>query len=131
MSQTAIKAGKPKVLGVDPRARGLLKIEIPLDPKPDPQWTGIFNRGPNGVGYPISMHRPEVVGGTVVISPPDDEVAKYVEKVEEIVAATNRDYAQHVEPRLKAQRDAVEREKVDRQRRVEEAQKRLDAREES
>lgn len=131
MSQTAIKAGHPKVGGVDPRAGGLLKIEIPLEPTPDPHWTGIFNRGPSGVGYPVSMHPPELVGGAVFISPPDDEVERYVEKVEEMVAATNQSYAEHVEPRLKAQREAAARDTAERRRRVEDAQGRLDEREAS
>ena len=54
-------------------------VKIPLEPQPDRYWMEIFNRGPSGVSYSVSMHPPRVVGGSVVITPPDDKVEDYVE----------------------------------------------------
>ncbi len=126
MSQTDIKPGKPKVLGVDANYKGLLNVEIPLDPHPDANWAAIFSRGPSGVSYSLSMHPPQLVGGKIVIRPPDGDVEKYVEVVKARIDGTNREYAEQVEPVLKARQEAADREKAERQRRIEQAQKRLD-----
>lgn len=125
-SQTDIKPGKPRVLGVNSQYSGLLDVEIPLSPTPDRYWTEIFNRGPSNVPFSVSMHPPQLVGGTVRITPPDSEVEKYVEYISTRVEGTNRNYAERIEPRLRAQKEVEEREKADRARRNEEAQSRLD-----
>jgi hypothetical protein len=124
--QTEIQAGKPKVLGNDSQFSGLLNVEIPIEPHPDRYWTDIFNNGPPGVSFSLSMHPPKVVGGTVRITPPDKELDRYVQHVNERIDGTNRYYAQNVEPKLRAHAEAEEREKKDRQRRIEEAQSHLD-----
>lgn len=123
--QTDIKPGKPRVLGVNAQYSGLLDVEIPLTPRPDRYWSETFERGPSDVPFSISMHPPRLVGGTVKITPPDSEVEKYVEYIAARVEGTNRNYAERIEPRLRAQQEAEERERADRERRVEEAQKRL------
>lgn len=111
MSQTNIKPGKPRVLGVDQQYPGLLNVEIPLEPKPDTHWSEIFMRGPSDVPFSVSMHPPRLVGSKVIIRPPDDEVQRYVEYIAARVAGTNKNYAEQVEPKLRAQREAAEREK--------------------
>lgn len=123
--QTEIQPGTPKVLGIDSQYSGLLNVEIPLEPHPDRYWAEIFNNGPSGVSFSISMHPPRVVGGVVEIRPPDNEVDRYVAHVKERIEGTNRNYAERVEPKLRAAQEAEEREEADRKRRIEEAQKRV------
>jgi hypothetical protein len=125
-AQTDIKPGKPRVRGVNSQFSGLLDVEIPLTPQPDRYWTEIFNRGPSDVPFSLSMHPPHLYGSTVKITPPDSEVEKYVEYISARVEGTNRNYADRIEPRLRAQKEAEEREAEDRKRRIEEAQKRVD-----
>lgn len=126
MSQTAIKPGKPKVLGVNGQHSGLLNVEVPLDPRPDRYWTEIFNRGPANVEYSLSMHPLTVSGDKVRLQPPDDEVERYVEQAKRQIEGANREYAERIEPQLRAQKEAAEHAEAERRRRIEDAQRLLD-----
>lgn len=77
MPWQAITRGKPKVLGVNQQYPGLLDISIPLSPRPDREWQALFEHPP-GVGISISMHPPRIDGGTVRITPSENEVKAYV-----------------------------------------------------
>jgi hypothetical protein len=125
MSQTEIRPGTPKVLGIDRTYPGLLNVEIPLDPTPDRYWTEIFNRGPAGVGFPAAGHEPHIVGGRVRLQPPDAELEKFIHAVLARIKGTNHNYAERVAPRLKAEREAAERNSAEKRRRIEEAQTKL------
>jgi hypothetical protein len=122
---TPIRRGEPRVLGVHPQYSGLLRIEIRLDPSPPVGWAQGFS-SPRGVGIPISMHPPEIRGGSIYITPPDDEVEKYVAHIDERIAAANRVYQDEVMPdlRRRAERDAAA--KAEEQRRITDAQQRID-----
>jgi len=123
--QTSIKAGKARVLGIDPEASGLLNVEVPLEPKPDQYWTEIFIAGPPGPMWSISMHPPRLSGAAVFLRPPDQE-EKYLDELNKRIESTNRYYAQEIEPKLKAEQERKETDETERQRRIEEAQRRLD-----
>jgi hypothetical protein len=126
MSQTEIKPGPAKVLGVVEDYPGRLCVEIPLSPRPDHVWTAIFNRGP-AVGFPAALHEPHIVGGRAVrVQPPDDELEKFIDAVFARIESTNRYYAEHVEPPMRAKQKAAERELAERRRRIQEAQRKLD-----
>jgi hypothetical protein len=124
--ETSICMGKPEVLGVDPEASGLLDVSVPLEPRPDQYWVEIFNAGPPGVSFSVSMHPPRLSGSTVRLRPPDREVEKYLLSLQERIEGTNAEYARSVEPELRRQQEAQEADAAERQRRVEEAQRRLD-----
>jgi hypothetical protein len=86
------------VLGVDHLASGMLEVRIDLDPVPDDDWNGLFDRPT--VSMPLSMHPPQLrEPGTVYIRPPDEELKKYVEHVDERIASANRRYETEVIPR--------------------------------
>jgi len=124
--QTGIRMGKATVLGIDREARGLLNVTVPLEPRPDRYWTEIFNSGPPGVSFSVSMHPPRLDGSTVFLRPSDEEVEQYLGSLQERVEGTNAEYARRVEPELRRQQEAEEADTAEEKRRVEEAQRRLD-----
>lgn len=121
-----IRLGKAQVLGVNEEYSGLLDVDVPLEPTPDVHWSAIFERGPSGVGYSLSMHSLRLAGSSVRLRLPDDEVDRYIEALRERVEGTNDQYERDVLPRLRNEADAAERAEADRRRRIEEAQRRLD-----
>ena len=124
-----IRLGEARVLGVDREASGLLNVEVPLEPRPDRFWLQIFESGPPGPMWPVSMHPPRLSGATVQIRPPDAELEMYLDRLRERVEATNAYYAREVAPELERQQKAAEDQASEDQRRIEEAQRRLDERE--
>ena len=115
-----VERGKPRVIGSDPQAPGLLVVEVDLTPRPDEPWTEIFGGGafgaPPGVSISLSTHPPELRGSTVRLTPPDDEVERYMEDLDRRIEATNEHYAQTVVPELERQR-REERERAETERR--------------
>jgi hypothetical protein len=77
--QTNVQLGNPEVLGIDADFSGLLRVRIPLSPRPDQHWAEVFEQGPPDVSYSIDMHPIRLSGGYVDIRPPDDQVEKYVQ----------------------------------------------------
>ena len=118
--------GKATVLGVNPGARGLLRVQVPWDPAPDVAWRTIFVKGPAGSMWPVSMHAPEVYGDHVILSPADDEVKRYVAALKERVDATNAQYAREVLPRRDTESVRGETDEAEAQRRIDAAQEILD-----
>jgi hypothetical protein len=124
--QTRISLAKAEVQGIDPDAKGLLRVAVALTPRPDVAWSALFQRGPVSVSWPVSMHPPRLEGGRVRMRPPDAEVDAYMAKLRELVQSTNEQYAREVLPRLRAEAEARERDEAEGKRRIEEAQRRLD-----
>jgi hypothetical protein len=120
-----VELGEPRVIGVNSQHSGLLDLEIPLLPKPDDDWSQIFNGMPPGVSFAPSMYPLQVRGGTVYMTPPDDEIEIYVEQAKALVHGTNTYYNANVAPKLKQIQDEREAEAADRKRRVEEATEKL------
>ena len=120
-----IALGEPKVLGVNDEFSGLLDVDVPLEPTPDVHWVALFDRGPGGHSFSMAMHPPRLHGSLVRIRPPDNELERYVDLLRDRVERTNVQYEREILPRLRGESEAAEREKADRQRRVEEAQRRL------
>jgi hypothetical protein len=125
--QTQISVGKAQVQGIDPDAKELLRVVVPLTPRPDRAWSALFERRPASVSWSASMHPPHLEGGQVRMRPPDAEVEAYMAKLRELVQATNDQYAREVVPRLEAEAEVEEQAEAERKRRIEDAQRRLDA----
>jgi hypothetical protein len=123
-----IQLGKPKVLGIDSEASGLINVEIELEPQPDGNWLNVFRDGPPGPMWPMSMHPPRLQGSKVILRPPDNEVEMYLNALGERVEATNAYYEREIAPRLRQQEERRKADEAERQRRIEEAQKLLDER---
>jgi hypothetical protein len=126
-----VERGKPDVLGPDPTATGLLRIDVPLTPHPDRAWTEIFGGSsffdaPPGVSLSVSMHPPRLVGGKVQLRAPDVEVEKYLQRLDERIAAANAEYDRRVAPELERQKQEVEAETERTRNRIEDAQRRLE-----
>ena len=121
-----ITLGPGKAVGVDPQHSGLVIMRWPLEPAPDKPWEALFTRGPEGAGWPISLHQPNLFAGALEARCPEDDVTRYVKVLRERVEATNAEYARRIAPELRRQREAQEAEKAESERMVEEAQRRLD-----
>lgn len=122
-----VKRGEAKALGVDPEASGLLRVRVRLEPAPNREWTTLFINGPSGPMWPISMHPPTLSGGHVEMRPPDTELDAYIRELDDRIRATNEQYEREIAPRLKAAQDAKEAAKDAETKRIEDAQRRLDA----
>jgi hypothetical protein len=122
MEWKPIGRGRPQVLGVHPQYRGLLEIEIELDSMPSAEWVQAFNH-PAGVSMSMSMHPPRLSGSTIYIRPPDQELASYIEHIDERIAAANATYEARVLPQERAAALREKQVKEEETRRVEEARK--------
>jgi len=114
-----------QVRGRDPEYPGLLNIDLTLSATPPEQWAGQF-LNPSDFGIPISVHKPRISGSVISIRPPDEEVEKYAEHIDQRVAYTNEWFEQQVLPHINA---AEEREKAEQEaeaERLREAQRKLD-----
>lgn len=77
-----------EVVGVHPKHARLLLVEIVLEPPPSAKWADLFNNFRSA--YPGQEHfAPKVRGDTIVVTPPDDEMAEYVLSVERQIRAVN------------------------------------------
>jgi hypothetical protein len=128
MSDQMIKLGQAQVLGIDSEASGLLNVVVPLEPIPDRAWAEVFQSGPPGPMWPISMHPPHLSRDEIRIRPPDQELEQYLAALNQRVEATNSYYAQQIAPQLKAEQERKEADEAERQRRIDEAQRQLDKR---
>jgi hypothetical protein len=120
---TPIERAEVKVRGIDPEFSGLLRVEVALTPSPPAPWRTYFER-PSGVSMSLSMHPPRLIGSMVEIRPPDNELEKYLENVDERIRHANERYGAEALPAIQAQaeRDAAFR--AESQRRVDDAQRR-------
>lgn len=124
---TPIERTGVEVLGVDPDASALLKARITLSSSPPPQWKEYFD-APIGVQVDMSMHPPRLAGSTldpsIFIRFEDDHLERYVQHVDERIAAANARYEETVLPRLRAEAEDQRRRLEDEQRRLEDARRR-------
>src|SRR5688500_17357850 len=98
-----VQRGKPNVRGPMPGSAGLLMVEVPLEPRTDEAWASIFGGrtffdAPPGVTIASGMHPPQLRGDSVLLTPPDTEIEKYVAHLDERIAATNAEYEKRVRP---------------------------------
>ncbi len=121
-----IQGGKPEVVGVDTRYAGLLRIRVPLTPRANADWVTIFNRMPTGVNFTFDMHEPKASSALIEGLTPDDKLETYVGHIRERIAGANRDYNHNLAPKLRAQRDAADREKSEIEARLAEARRRAE-----
>jgi hypothetical protein len=119
-----ITRGTPDVIGIDPDYPGLLQVHVYLEPTPDQHWAAIF-QSPSGYGHPLSMHRPVLTHDRVEMRPPDNEVTKYVEKLDERIRLTNEQWERDVLPQLEAARIAKRTAEETARKRVEDAKRAL------
>lgn len=109
MEWKRIARGEPVVEGVHRDFAGLLQVEIPLDQEPPGDWVACF-LNPPGIPVSFSMHAPEVHGNTVTVTPPDAELEKYLQNVDDRIAAANRSYEADHLPRVRAGQARLDRE---------------------
>jgi hypothetical protein len=127
MSEWApIETGKPEVTG-DSQYVGLVRVRVPLDPRPDGDWRAIFNSGPPpGVSYSPAKAFPTVESDAVVFRSAPGDVEAYYDQAKRWVEGTNAEYARQVIPareRYLKQKEADEQAQRDA---IEEARRRLE-----
>lgn len=116
-----IRAGKPKVLGMQAPN---FEIEIPLDPPPPKGWTGRFEHGLRNLPRYIKL-RTKVRGGTLHLLAPINDLEKDVEALRAHVEGTNDEFERFLAEG--AASSSAEDLEADERRRIEDAQRRLDA----
>jgi hypothetical protein len=122
-----ITAGKPELVGIYEQAPGLIRIRLPLSPRPDARWITIFNELPPGVTSSMSMHHPpQASSGSIAGLTPDDMIESYVAHIRERVAGANTYYNAEIAPGLKAAVERVVADDDEEQRRLNEIRKRLE-----
>ena len=99
---TPIERAAVRVRGVDPEFNGLLDVVVELSRTAPPEWCAFVER-PVGVPTSLDMHRPKASGASVSIRPPDNELERYVEHLDECIAAANARYESEIVPRRRAQ----------------------------
>lgn len=114
-----------KVRGRNNQYSGLLDVDIELSHRPPEVWARFFE-SPSGIGISISMHPPSLSGSTVHIRPPDDEVEKYAQHIEERVAHTNKWFEETALPQINAAEERKRAEDAAEAERLKEAQRKLD-----
>ncbi len=111
---------------VDPQTPGLLRVRVDLNRVPEPEWTDAFEASP-GPALPASMPPPRVVDDTIRLHTPDAEVEEHVEHLDARITAANEHYAAQVLPLRRAEQEERDRQAAERQQRLEDAQRRVDA----
>ena len=118
-----IARGTPDVRGVHSEHSGLLIVRIDLEPAPDEAWAQFF-QSPSGVGISLGMHPPRLMGRSIEITPPDNQIEAYVAHVDERIAAANAFYEREVLPRIAAKKAAADQAEKERASRLESARQR-------
>jgi hypothetical protein len=121
-----IHLGTAELDGIDPQYPGLMRVRVPLEPRPPAPWLEIFESGPPDVPFSVSMHPPHIASGDALLRAPDDEIERYMQALHARVAGTTAYYNRQIAPKVKAQHEARQREDDERQRRIDEARKRLE-----
>jgi len=120
-----VKLGKPELRGVDPDARGLLVVHVPVEPTPDEPWAEMFGHPPEH-GHPTSMHRPQVVVDRIELQVVDGQLTETIAKLRERVACTNGWHEQQIEPEYQRRRAQKRAAAEAEQKRLTDAQRELD-----
>jgi hypothetical protein len=122
----AVKLGDPKVEGIDSQYAGLVVVRAPLEPKPPRGWTDVFEDNPHFSGWPLSLHKPRVTGGSIEIHVPDEDVQKGLTALRKRIDWTNDKYEREVLPALEEKDRADADAKTAHEKRIEDAQRKLD-----
>ena len=72
------------------------------------------------------MHPPRLLGSTVRVRPPDDEIEAYVKHVDDLVQSCNENYAKEQLPQIEARDEAKQNATQAAEDRLAEAQRRAD-----
>jgi len=123
---THVAVGKARVLGIDAEYPGLLNVEVALVPVPDPQWQRIFAQGAPDEWFPHPMHPPRISGDRVTMTPPDDQLETYMEALRNRISTTNEAYDRIVGTRPDQLGPMRRAEIEEQERRIEQAQRKLD-----
>ena len=122
-----ISIGDREVVGIDPSASGLIRVRVGLTPTPSSEWWEIFERGPAGISYSVTMHPPRRAGSAAIdLRAPDAEIERYVEALRDRVSATNVQYESEVAPERQRRDEAEKADEEQRERRMRQAQQKLD-----
>lgn len=117
---TPIERGEVRPVGINQQYPGLLDVKVTLQPTPPPAWS---DRLANG-GMTLGTHSMSVRGATVHLTPPDDELEKYVEKLDSRIAEVNAWYESEMLPVLKRNRERAEKERSEKETRLQAARDR-------
>ncbi len=121
-----VEVAKPQVQGVSQEHAGLIVVRAPLDPAPNAHWKQLFETNPHFTGWPISMAKPRIYGSEAEIRVTDDAIENGVQALRARVDWVNEQYALHVQPDLDAKKQAHEQAKAQNERRIEDAQRKID-----
>jgi hypothetical protein len=72
------------------------------------------------------MHPPRLSGSDIYITPPDNEVERYISHIDERIAAANVAYEKHILPKVRAAEEAEARAKEDEKRRLDEVRRKIE-----
>jgi hypothetical protein len=128
-----VRRSSTDVVGIDPEARGLILVRVQLEPAPDRHWAQIFGGNsawdaPPGHSFSISMHPPRLSGSTVTLRPPDGDVEKYLDSLDDRIACTNRHYTTVIKPQLDRERQAADQRAAEDAARLDAAKRQIDER---
>jgi hypothetical protein len=126
-----VRRAATEVLGIDREARGLIRVRVRLEPSPDRQWAAIFGGNgawdsPPGHSFSLSMHPPRLSGSTVTLRPPDGEVEKYLDSLDDRIACTNRHYESVVKPQIERERETADQQAADDAARLDAARRQIE-----
>lgn len=114
-----------EVEGIDPQTPNLLQIRIDLNRVPEGEWQALFEDSAADTGS-TSMRPPRLVSDAIMIGSPDEEIEDRVRQLDRRITTTNEQYASRVLPRLQAERAERAKQADEQQRRLHNAQRRLD-----
>lgn len=121
-----IKLGKLEAQGFAETAPSLIVMRAPLQPAPNARWKHLLEANPHFTGWPRSLQGPRVYEDEVEIHAPEDSIEMAVTALRERIAWANQQYEQRVKPQLEARDRATAEAKARREKRLSEAQRRID-----
>lgn len=83
-----------KATGTDPKASGLVIVEIPLDVRPDSDWADCFF---NPTTSSVSVHPPRIFGDMIELRATKDRPEKDLEWVYKYIEQANECYRKKME----------------------------------
>ena len=109
MAWEPIRRSGQQAKGLDPKAQGLVVIEVNLAPIPPDDWIKLWNPTPPNAPASVSFGPPKISGSTAILRVPGAMVKTAVELVDKQIAAANEWYEREVLPRFQAAEDEAQR----------------------